>query len=466
MRRKSYSLIRRTVLVVVAAQMACAALLCGAALLHERHTRLRALDVRLQGRSDSLLGAVQDAEDAEDNVAIDPAELKLPSDDVYAVYNRGARLLGSSHGAPAELIQRRGDGLRDARVGGTHYRVLEREAMRIIDRPENDGVGLKRPVTIVYAAPDDHLWHEIFEAVRFYLSAIAVATGTTMFLVALLLQKSLRPLGELATAAAGLSPPALTFDAPESVTQVRELRPLAVVLGESAGRVREAFAKEQQFLGDAAHELKTAIAVVRSSVQLLMLRRRTVEEYAGGLVRVLDDNSRVEALVAQMLQLARVEETTALSVAAVDLHALAAAALQQLSPVIEQSGVPVRLAHCSTPMLVRLLPERALTLVSNLVMNAVQHTQAGQPVLVSVSRLGNDAIVMRVADGGAGIAPDAMPHIFERFYREDRSRSRDTGGTGLGLSICKAIAESAGGSIHVESTLGQGTTVTVTFTAA
>ena len=128
---------------VVAAQMACAALLCGAALLHERHTRLRALDVRLQGRSDSLLGAVQDAEDTEDNVAIDPAELKLPSDDVYAVYNQGARLLGSSHGAPAELIQRRGDGLRDARVKGTHYRVLEREAMRIIDRPENDGVVFK-----------------------------------------------------------------------------------------------------------------------------------------------------------------------------------------------------------------------------------------------------------------------------------------------------------------------------------
>ena len=197
-----------------------------------------------------------------------------------------------------------------------------------------------------------------------------------------------------------------------------------------------------------------------------MLRRRTADEYAVGLARVLDDNSRVEALVAQMLQLARVEEATVFAAPAIDLHAFAATALGQLRPVIDQSGVPVRLAPCSTLVMVRLMPERALPLISNLVMNAVQHTCAGQPVLVSVSKPQHGTVVIEVADRGAGISPDAVPHIFERFYREDQSRSRDTGGTGLGLSICKAIAESAGGSIHVESTLGQGTNVTVTFTAA
>ena len=247
--------------------------------------------------------------------------------------------------------------------------------------------------------------------------------------------------------------------------QVRELRPLAEALADSVDRVRKAFAKEQQFFGDAAHELKTAIAVVRSSVQLLMLRRRTADEYAAGLERVLDDNNRVEALVAQMLQLAHADETTDPAPSIIDLHMFAAKALQQLEPVIERSGVAVHLAPSSAPMTVGLMPEQALALVSNLVMNAVQHSAPGQPVCVSLHQLQPDAVVLAVTDSGTGISPEALPHVFERFYREDRSRSRDTGGTGLGLSICKAIVEKSGGSIVVESKLGQGTRVTVTFTA-
>jgi hypothetical protein len=101
------------------------------ALWHERESRLRAFDVMLQGRSDSLLGAVQDAEDAEDNVAIDPTELRVPADDVWAVYNRGGRLLGSSDGAPAELIARHGDGVRAAAADGRDYRVRQSDGVRI-----------------------------------------------------------------------------------------------------------------------------------------------------------------------------------------------------------------------------------------------------------------------------------------------------------------------------------------------
>ncbi|MGI4853103.1 MAG: sensor histidine kinase [Janthinobacterium lividum] len=460
---KSHSLIRQTVLVVTAAQLLGALLFCGGALLHERHARQRALDAGIQGHSDSLLGAIQDAEDPDDTVTIDALELQPSRDDVYAVYNQNAALIGRSPQAPAALIERRSDGFREARVGGVRYRVLERQAMRIIDRLENNGVGLKRPVTILYASPEDHLWHETFEGVRFYLLAIALATGVTMFLVALLLRKSLQPLDELAAATAQLSPPALAFEAPASVLRVRELRPLAEVLTSSVSRLRAAFAKEQQFLGDAAHELKTAIAVVRSSVQLLMLRRRTVDEYAAGLERVLEDNSRVEALVTQMLQLARTDEPAAVDVPLIDLHALASSALEHLRPVMEERNVCVNLP-ASTPMKVRLMRERGLTLISNLLMNAVQHSFPGQSVSVAFRRA-EDAVVMEIADVGSGISAEALPHIFERFYREDRSRSRDTGGTGLGLSICKSVVETAGGHISVESAPGRGTRITVTFTA-
>ena len=462
---QSRSLTRQIIGIVVGAQLLCAALLCGGALLYQRHIRLHALDISLQGRSDSLLGAIQDAEDPDDNVFVDPAELSLPSDDVYAVYNQGGRLLGSSPAAPSVLVERHADEFRDARVGRTRYRILQREAMRVIDRAENGGIGLKRPVTIVYASSESHLWHEILEAVRFYLIGIAFATGLTVALVALLIRRALHPLLELAAAAEQIAPPALAFSAPASVMTMRELRPLADVLTDSVGRLREAFAKEQRFVGDAAHELKTAIAIVRSSVQLLMLKRRTVEQYTTGLERILEDNSRVEGLVAQMLQVASMEQASSTDAPVINLGKLVEAVLEQLRPIAEERGVSLNFAP-PAKMQVQLSPEKANALISNLVMNALQHSPSGQRVTVTLSSRTPGKAILQVGDCGYGISEDAMPHIFERFYREDRSRSRDTGGTGLGLSICKSVVESVGGNISIKSAPGKGTLVTVTFITA
>ena len=96
----------------------------------------------------------------------------------------------------------------------------------------------------------------------------------------------------------------------------------------------------------------------------------------------------------------------------------------------------------------------------------MQHSRPGSTVVIRVDRAGAGAVRLQVIDEGSGISAEALPHIFERFYREDASRSRDTGGTGLGLAICKSIAEAAGGAIEVRSVVGQGTTVRVTFSAA
>src|SRR5581483_4165909 len=88
---------------------------------HEGRSRLHAFDVMLQGRSDSLLGAIQDAEDPGDNVRVDPVELRVPSNDIYAVYNSGGQLVGASADAPAILLRRQGDGIRTVDVGRRHY---------------------------------------------------------------------------------------------------------------------------------------------------------------------------------------------------------------------------------------------------------------------------------------------------------------------------------------------------------
>ena len=462
---KTRSLTRRTLSMVLTSQIVSAVLLCSAALMNERQTRVRAFDTRLQGLSDSLLGTIQDAEDPEDNVTIDPAELRVPPTDVFAVYNQGGRLLGTSANAPAALIARGKDEYRDIRVDGSSYRVLQREALRVIDRAENGGVGLRRPVTILYASPEGHVWHEILEAASFYLMTIALAAMATVLLVVILLKRELRPLADLAAAAALLSAPALQFEAPASALQVRELRPLADVLSSTVARLRESFTKEHRFVGDAAHELKTAIAVVRSSVQVLMLKRRTSEEYSAGLDRILQDTQRMEVLVSQMLQLARLEEENLAKMPVLSLNDVLRSVATQLQPIAESRCVAIDVQG-SLDAFVSLLPESAEVLVSNLLMNAIQHSKPRSSVRLSAVQVAGGEVRLEVVDRGDGIGPEALPHIFDRFYREDTSRSRETGGTGLGLAICKSITDAAGATIAVTSTNGVGTRVEVIFSAA
>ena len=459
---KTRSLIRRAVSIVLATQVVCAVLLGGAALVHERHTRFRAFDTRLEGRSDSLLGAIQDAEDPEDNVLIDPTELRVPDEDVYAVYNQGGRLLGTSPKAPAALTAPGKDEFRDVQVDGRSYRVLQREALRVIDRSENGGVGLRRPVTILYASPEGHVWHEILAAASFYLIAIALAALLTIFLVSLLLRRTLQPLYDLAVAAAQLTAPALEFEAPSSARQVRELRPLADVLTNAVARLRESFAKEHRFVGDATHELKTAIAVVRSSVQVLMLKPRTNEEYTMGLGRILEDTQRMEGLVTQMLQLARLEEGGLITEPALDLNDVLQSVVTRLQPIAESHSVRIDVRR-SPNLFVRLHPDSAQILISNLLLNAMQHSPPHSSVSLFAAENAQGGVHFVVQDYGHGIGPDALPHIFERFYREDTSRSRETGGAGLGLAICKSITDAAGATIAIESTSRAGTRVAITF---
>jgi signal transduction histidine kinase len=458
------SLTRRAVLTVLLAELLCAVAFSLSALWHERGTRLRTFDVMLQGRSDSLLGAIQDAEDPEANVTIDPAELSVPAHDVYAVYNQGGRILGMSSYAPDKLITRSDDGFRTVRSGRHSYRVLQRQALRVIDRAETSGVGLRRPVTILYASPMDFIWHEIFEAASFYvIVSVALLCATGVILI-LLVQRMLRPIGELATEAAAVTASSLIFRAPASALRLRELKPLAEALSATIVRLRHAFEKEQRFVGDAAHELKTAVAVVRSTVQVLSMRTRSTDEYRQGLDAILTDNERVEELVSRMLTLTRFEERQEIVAGEVSLSETVQHALRNLGSFAEAHGVSLS-ASLAPEVSVRLIPEAAQVLVSNLVVNAVQHSPRGAEVRVAVTRLNApaDRAILEVKDFGTGISAENLPHVFERFFREDRSRSRQTGGAGLGLAICKSIVEAASGVIEMESLPGRGTTVTVSF---
>ena len=464
---KSNSLVRRATVAVLAIEMLCALGVGATALWHERATRLRALDQTLRGRSDSLIGAVQDAEDPEDNVKVDPEEFSPGNGEEFAVYNSGGRLVGASQGNLAAVALGSNDSFRNVSVQRHQYRVLQRNALRIIDREETGGTGLRRPVTVVYAIRSDYIWHEVLEATRFYLLLSLASVLLTALLLILLARRLLRPLNELASAARSIEPSTLAFSPSASALETAELRPLAEALAQMVTRVRTAFEAERRFVSDAAHELKTAVAVVRSTIQLLGMRPRSAQEYQSGLDRIFDDNQRVEELVSRMLTLARFENRVSGKMGEADLANEAAIAVKNLASYAEWRGVALNFVEDAN-IKVHMDPEAIQTLVLNLVMNAVQHSSRGSEVRVCVRSNGHGPgkAQLEVQDFGTGISEENLSHVFERFFREDPSRSRETGGAGLGLSICKSIVENAGGRIEIRSEQGKGTTVTALLEAS
>jgi signal transduction histidine kinase len=223
--------------------------------------------------------------------------------------------------------------------------------------------------------------------------------------------------------------------------------------------LRDAYEVERRFMSDAAHELKTAVAVVKSSIQVLGVRSRSAEEYRDGLDRVLSDNQRVEDLVSRMLILARTSEGTPKPAVDIDVGEAIGLALEEISSYADAKEVSIK-PLLDANLHARIVSEEVKTIISNLAMNAIQHSAPGSSVRVAARAIGARILVM-VQDFGTGISTDSLPRVFERFFREDASRSRETGGAGLGLSICKAIVEKAGGSIEIESEKGRGTIVKI-----
>ncbi len=458
----------RLIVAVLAVELLSSLLVGFLSLGYERHIHFFAFDTTLRGRIDSVLGAVQDSEDKNDDLMLDKADLHLPKDDVYEVYDAKGRLLGRSSNWQGTLLppppQHGHDKFWETDLNGLQYRLLVRHGSRIVDLADTRGGKLRR-VTIVYGSPTARLWRAIRAAVEFYALGSILLLAVTGPLIAWLLHRGLLPLRQLAALASHVSVDSWQFSPPTSARDTPELAPLTHALQSVLQRLERSFTQQRTFVSDAAHELKTAVAVVKSSLQLLGLRPRTASEYQAGIDRTLADTQRLEDLVAKMLTLARVENSaqSQASPAQADLAAALAPAAAELETVAELRHVRVDLDPPSVPCRVPLGEEDCSLLLSNLLLNAIQHSPLGSPVRL---RLAADPglerpVELTVEDHGEGIDPAVLPHVFDRFYRGDPSRTRSTGGAGLGLAICKALVERAGGSIALSSQPGQGTTVTV-----
>jgi signal transduction histidine kinase len=462
---RNISLTRQLIAGVLLAELLCAATFSGLALAHEMHGRRRAFDVMLRGRADSVLGAVQDVEDPEDNVAVDPTELALPNQDAYEVLSPSGRVLGRSPASSPDLLAALGastkPGYFNFKIKEAYYRAFRLDGVRVIDRDDNGGV--RRPVTVLYAAPTHDLWHEAVEAVQFYVVAGVVLLAVTGLALVWFLRRRLSPLQELAAIAGRVSARSWEFVPPSDVLRTSELAPIALSIEGLLKGLRQAFERQRQLTGDAAHELKTSIAVLKSSLQLLTLSPRTTAQYEAGLAGLLTDTERMEDLATRMLALARLEEAPIARDESSDLPSILRSVAQRLRPLADLKQVALEVT-AEAAIKVALPADDAEVLCSNLLMNALQHSLPHGRVSATVQSH-NGVTELRVKDDGEGIPEAALPRVFDRFYRADRSRSRNSGGAGLGLSICKAIAARSNGTIQIQSALGQGTEVTVTLPA-
>jgi heavy metal sensor kinase len=235
---------------------------------------------------------------------------------------------------------------------------------------------------------------------------------------------------------------------------------LARTLDNMIARLDIAFQRQRQFTADASHELRTPLTAMKGHLDVTRERPRSVEEYQDALDRIDREVDRMTKLVQRLLVLARADSgqipvefefisASQLVEAATEQHALQAS--QQGVNLTTTPGPDVTLSVDQSLM---------LQLLMNLIDNALRHTSPGDSVDVRWSRSGNQ-IAIEVEDTGTGIDEDDLPHIFERFYRADRARSRREGSAGLGLAISRWIAQAHGGSISVQSEPGRGSCFTV-----
>lgn len=224
---------------------------------------------------------------------------------------------------------------------------------------------------------------------------------------------------------------------------------------------QKAEALRREFTANVSHELKTPLHAISGYAELMkdgLVQPRDTQEFAK---KIYVEAQRMISLVEDTLRLSRLDEGAAdMQWATVDLYETAKSAAQELTGPAELKNVTIRLEGEKT--LIRGIPQLVSGIVFNLMDNAVKYNKNGGLVIVRVFR--EDArAVLTVADTGIGISPEHQERVFERFYRVDKSHSKEIGGTGLGLSIVKHAALILGAAIELDSTVGKGTVMTVRF---
>jgi heavy metal sensor kinase len=320
---------------------------------------------------------------------------------------------------------------------------------------------LGRSFLIFSIAPLDPIAADLGVVRRVIFLALPLLLGLAGIGGYLLATHSLAPLNWMAAQAREITGSNLSRRL-EIGNAAEELAVLAASFNELLARLDQSFEIMRRFVADASHELRTPIAVIRGEADVALSHDRGAAEYKESLAIVLDESRRLSRLVDDLLNLARADAgRVKLEVQEFYFNELLAECCRSMQTLAGASGITL---ECPSTGDVQFRGDEGLLrrLVINLLENAIRYTPPGGKVL-AVLEADATAARIRISDTGVGIPPEAAPHVFERFYRADKARSRQDGGFGLGLSIVKWIAEAHNGAVELTRNSGPGTTFTVTL---
>ncbi|KUO78459.1 MAG: histidine kinase [Desulfosporosinus sp. BRH_c37] len=379
----------------------------------------------------------------------------------------------------------------------THLFKLTASGARSIDLPDSKGLnfwghleGITYNVTTEFDSGSYRISIRLQETLRILIWMFAIVLILELLMLfrsifsgARLIRRTLRPIEELAEAAQNLNTAAVFAPAQlevlagklDDINATRldtriplgdtqsELKTLASAINGMLDRINESYRSQVRFVSDASHELRTPISVIQGYANLLdrwgKNDEKTLQE---SIDAIKDETANMKGLVEQLLFLARGDNNTmALQIERFELSDLAVEVLRETQMIDSGHEYDSQV----TPIFIMADKNLIKQATRILIDNAMKYTPPGKRITISVS--GADGYAqLTVQDEGIGIAPDAVPQIFKRFFRADESRARATGGTGLGLSIAKWITERHGGHIEVLSRQEIGTRISIMLPAA
>jgi hypothetical protein len=380
----SASIAFRLIVAVLAVELVSSVVVVFLSFGYERHAHFKSFDTLIHGRADEVMAAIGDADDAQHDVMLDQSVLHFPPDEVYEAFDDTGQVLGRSpnwQGAGAAVlagVERRLCGI------GSEWPDVPRDARPrwAICGREGPGPGQMHTVSVLYGGGPIVYGGRLtgrWSSMRRGSLLLLLVTGP---LIAWLLHRGLLPVRQLAALAARVSADAWHFDPPASARRTPELAPLTEAMESVLQRLERAFLQQKTFVSDAAHELKTAVAVVKSSLQLLNMKKRTSAEYKAGLERCLADCLRLEEIVAKMLTLAREESSRngGWDVQATELAGCARESVRQTGDggrAARGAGDAGGTGCCVGRSRVAVAQDECMLLVENLLTNAVQHSAPG-----------------------------------------------------------------------------------------
>ncbi len=465
MRRDSIQ--RRLIASVLLSQIILTAglVIIGVVVTYER--LISTLDTSMQAHATSVAVLVRYTEDASGHVYFDnsllPESIDPNHPDQFMVWADRTGFLTRSEDWPDGLQFQPGPSQHwNFTYAGVPYHALRLTHVPILDREE--GAAFQpQTLTIVYASPTVRIRQQVKVAGISIALASLLLLGATTWLASWRIRQGLSPLQSLAQQASLVSTHSWKLQPPKEAEEIDELRPLTEAMIQMLSRLEYSFKLQREFVGNAAHELKTPVAVLKSTLQSLLQRPRSSDEYRAGLQASLQDLDRLEQLLQRMLRLARAEQWAQnpqrQELDLVDVNSTCEEAVDRIRSLAESRNTTIQIAT-NGPVLFRANAEDLQLVWTNLLENAVRYSPKGSAIEVVVGQTEDKARVT-VRDRGAGISAADLPRIFDRFYRGDPSRNRATGGFGLGLAIVKALVEAYGGTIAAESTPGEGTSMTV-----